>query len=167
MHLPAALILLGSVTALAYVTAECLVESLEGMLHDHPSISKEWITLIIIPIISNAAEHATAVIVATKGKFDLAMSVAVGSSIQIALFVIPTLVLVAWGLGKPLSLLFDPVETIVLFFTVLVVKFSVEDGRSHWLSGLALISVYAMIALAFWNFPDSVRLIQGQPIVCT
>jgi Ca2+:H+ antiporter len=113
MNLPAALALLVLVTVLAYITAENLVDSLEGMVHDHPNISKEWITLIIIPVISNAAEHATAVIVARKGKFDLAMSVAVGSCIQIALFVIPILVLVAWGMGKPLMLLFDPLETIV------------------------------------------------------
>ncbi|TEB27931.1 calcium/proton exchanger [Coprinellus micaceus] len=144
-----------------------LVDSLEGMVHDHPNISKEWITLIIIPIISNAAEHATAVVVARKGKFDLAMSVAVGSCIQIALFVIPLLVLVAWGMGKPLMLLFDPLETIILFFSVLVVKFSIEDGRSHWMSGIALIAVYVMIALSFWNFPDPTRLIQGAPLVCT
>ncbi|KAJ3534843.1 hypothetical protein NMY22_g6742 [Coprinellus aureogranulatus] len=166
MNLPVSLALLVAVTALAYVTAENLVDSLEGMVHDHPNISKEWITLIIIPVISNAAEHATAVIVARKGKFDLAMSVAVGSCIQIALFVIPLLVLVAWGMGKPLMLLFDPLETIILFFSVLVVKFSIEDGRSHWMSGMALIAVYIMIALSFWNFPDPTRLIQGVPLVC-
>jgi len=95
------------------VTAEHLVDSLEGLVAAHPNISKEWITLIVIPIIGNAAEHSTAVIVASKGKFDLAMSVAVGSCIQIALFVIPILVLVAWGMGKPLTLLFDPLETVV------------------------------------------------------
>ncbi|RXW19109.1 hypothetical protein EST38_g6746 [Candolleomyces aberdarensis] len=166
MNLPAAFALLVAVTVFAYITAENLVESLEGLVHDHPNISKEWITLIIIPVISNAAEHATAVIVARKGKFDLAMSVAVGSCIQIALFVIPVLVLVAWGMGKPLTLLFDPLETILLFFSVLLVKFSIEDGRSHWMSGLALISVYVLIALSFWNFPDPVRLIQGQPLFC-
>ena len=80
---------------------------------EHSSVSKEWLTLIVIPIISNAAEHATAVIVARKGKFDLAMAVAVGSCIQIALFVIPLLIMVAWGMGKPLTLLFDPIETMV------------------------------------------------------
>ncbi|KAG2004430.1 calcium ion transporter [Coprinopsis cinerea AmutBmut pab1-1] len=113
LNIPFSLVLLGAVTALAYITAEHLVDSLEGLVRDHPSISKEWITLIIIPVISNAAEHATAVVVARKGKFDLAMSVAVGSCIQIALLVIPLLVLVAWGMDKPLMLLFDPLETIV------------------------------------------------------
>lgn len=131
--------LLVAVTALAYLTAECLVDSLEGLVAAHPSVSTEWITLIIIPVISNAAEHTTAVIVACKGKFDLAMSVAIGSCIQIALFVIPVLVLVAWGMDKPLTLLFDPLETLVLFFSVLLVKFSVEDGRAHWMSGVVLV----------------------------
>ncbi len=99
-------------TGLAYVTAENLVSSLNGLV-ENSDISKEWITLIVIPVISNAAEHATAVVVASKGKFDLAMSVAVGSCIQIALFVVPALVIIAWGMGKPLTLLFDPIETMV------------------------------------------------------
>ena len=88
------------------------MSSLNGLV-EHSDISKEWITLIVIPVISNAAEHATAVVVASKGKFDLAMSVAVGSCIQIALFVVPMLVIIAWGMGKPLTLLFDPIETMV------------------------------------------------------
>ncbi|KAI0744350.1 Sodium/calcium exchanger protein-domain-containing protein [Daedaleopsis nitida] len=159
--------LLVAVTALAYVTAECLVKSLEGLVAQHPGVSTEWITLIVIPIISNAAEHTTAVIVASKGKFDLAMSVAIGSCIQIALFVIPALVLVAWGMDKSLTLLFDPLETLVLFFSVLLVKFSVEDGRAHWMSGVLLVGVYMLITLSFWNFPDSTRTFQGQPLVCT
>ncbi|TFK64541.1 calcium/proton exchanger [Pluteus cervinus] len=164
LNTPMALILLIACTALAYVTADHLVLSLEGLVAAHPSVSKEWITLIIIPIIGNAAEHTTAVVVASKGMFDLAMTVAVGSCIQIALFVIPILVLVAWGLGKPLTLLFDPLETLVLFFSVLLVKFSVEDGRSHWMSGMVLIGTYILIALAFWSFPETVRVLQGQSL---
>ena len=112
MNTPSALLLLVAVTALTYLTAENLVESINGLV-EHSSVNKEWITLIVIPIISNAAEHTTAVVVASKGKFDLAMSVAVGSCIQISLFVIPVLVIVAWGLGKPLTLFFDPLETLV------------------------------------------------------
>lgn len=159
MNTKSALVLLVVVTAFAYLTAEFLVDSLNGLVESHPSISKEWITLIIIPIISNAAEHTTAVVVAHKGKFDLAMSVAVGSCIQIALFVIPLLVIIAWGMGKPLTLLFDSLETLVrlveyhsvlaltlyqtLFLSVLLVKFSIEDGRAHYLSGVALIGMFS------------------------
>lgn len=113
MNNTSAVILLVIVTVLAYVTSEYLVDSLDGMVAAHPKISKEWITLTVIPIISNAAEHTTAVIVASKGKFDLAMSVAVGSCIQISLFVIPFLVLLSWIMGKPLTMLFDPLETLV------------------------------------------------------
>jgi len=102
-----------AVTVLAYITSEILVNSISGLVVDHPGIAKEWITLIIIPIIGNAAEHTTTVVVASKGKFDLAISVAVGSCIQISLFVIPVLVMIAWAMGKPLSLLFDPLETLV------------------------------------------------------
>lgn len=114
MNTPSALLLLAAVTVITYLTAENLVDSVNGLV-EHSTVNKEWITLIVIPIISNAAEHTTAVVVASKGKFDLAMSVAVGSCIQIALFVIPVLVLVAWGLGKPLTLFFDPLETLVCF----------------------------------------------------
>ncbi|ESK91100.1 calcium ion transporter [Moniliophthora roreri MCA 2997] len=166
LNTPTAIFLLVASTALAYETAENLVSSLEGLVAANPSISKEWLTLIIIPIISNAAEHTTAVVVASKGKFDLAMSVAVGSCIQIALFVIPLLVLVAWGMGRPLTLLFDEVETLVLFFSVILVKFSVEDGKSHWMSGVVLVAVYIIIALSFWNFPLTERLVQGQHLSC-
>ena len=112
VNVPVGIGLLVASTALAYITAENLVSSLNGLV-EHTSVSKEWITLIVIPVISNAAEHVTAVVVAHKGKFDLAMNVAVGNCIQIALFVIPVLILVAWGMGKPLTLLFDPIETIV------------------------------------------------------
>ncbi|KAL1747198.1 Sodium/calcium exchanger protein-domain-containing protein [Schizophyllum fasciatum] len=166
------LVLLVVVTVLCYLTAECLVDSLEGLIEAHPNVSREWITLIIIPVISNAAEHTTAVIVACKGKFDLAMSVAIGSCIQIALFVIPVLVLVAWGMDKPLTLLFDPLETLVLFFSVILVKFSVEDGKAHWMSGVVLVGswftgVYFLLALSFWNFPDAPRMLQGRELMCS
>jgi len=164
MNTPSALLLLVAVTVVTYLTAENLVESINGLV-EHSSVNKEWITLIIIPIISNAAEHTTAVVVASKGKFDLAMSVAVGSCIQIALFVIPVLVIVAWGLGKPLTLFFDPLETLCLFLSVLIVKFAIEDGRTHWMSGTALVAVYILIAICFWYYPEPSNQVAG--LVCT
>ncbi|KAJ7474704.1 Sodium/calcium exchanger protein-domain-containing protein [Mycena latifolia] len=167
LNTPAALLVLVATTGLAYLTAEHLVAALEGLVAAHPGVSEKWLTLVVIPVVSNAAEHVTAVVVARKGKFDLAMSVAIGSCIQIALFVVPVLILVAWGMGKPLTLLFDSLETLVLFLSVLLIKFAVEDGRAHWMSGVALIAVYALIALSFWNFPDTVRMVQGQALLCT
>lgn len=155
LNTPVALAVLVASTALTFVTAEHLVSSLSGLTASDPNLSKEFLSLIIIPILSNAAEHATAVVTAAKGKFDLALTVAVGSSVQIALFVVPFLVLLAWGLGKPLSLFFDPLETISLFLTILIVKFCIEDGKSHWMSGLVLLGVYVIIATSFWYFPTS------------
>ncbi|KAK0186888.1 Sodium/calcium exchanger protein-domain-containing protein [Armillaria mellea] len=162
MNLPVSLVVLVICTVLAYFIVEHLVESLDGLASSH----RGWLTLIIIPIISNAAEHTTAVVVARKGKLDLAMHVAVGSSVQIALGVIPGLVLVAWGMGRPLGMVFDPVQTVVLFFAVLLVKFAIEDGRSHYLSGVVLVAVYTLVAVWFWDVPDSGVVVQGVEVGC-
>ncbi|KAK0227331.1 Sodium/calcium exchanger protein-domain-containing protein [Armillaria nabsnona] len=111
-------------------------------------------------------EHTTAVVVARKGKLDLAMHVAVGSSVQIALGVIPGLVLVAWEMDRPLGLVFDPVQTVVLFFAILLIKFAIEDGRSHYLSGVVLMVVYTLVAVWFWDLPDSGVVVQGVDVRC-
>ena len=111
MNVPSIIALLSIAVALVFITAKNLVESLEGMIREHPSIPKGWITLILIPAISNAA--ATAVIVPRMGNVELAMGAAVGSCINIAFLVIPFLVLIAWALDKPLILLFNPLETVV------------------------------------------------------
>ncbi|EIM19153.1 calcium/proton exchanger [Wallemia mellicola CBS 633.66] len=141
-------------TILLYFTCEALVDSIQG-LADSTSASKEWISLIILPIVGNAAEHATAVIAAAKGKQELALAVALGSTVQIAIFVIPLIVLLAWIISKPLTLVFEPMETVVLFLSILLARFAIEDGRSHWLSGCVLLGSYLIIALVFWYFPKS------------
>ncbi|KAF9450381.1 hypothetical protein P691DRAFT_798179 [Macrolepiota fuliginosa MF-IS2] len=133
LNVVSALLLVLASTGLAYLTAEYLVNSPHGLLKAHPNVPKECITLVIIPVVSNTAEHITAVIVATKDKFDLAMSVAVGSCKGIALF--------------PLALLFDPFETVVLFFSVLPAKFPAEYGKAYWMS-----TVYILIALVWQHF---------------
>ena len=141
-------------TILLYFTCEALVDSIQGLANS-TSASKEWISLIILPIVGNAAEHATAVIAAAKGKQELALSVALGSTVQIAIFVIPLVVLIAWMISKPLTLLFEPMETITLFLSVILARFAIDDGRSHWLSGCVLCGSYLIIALVFWYFPKS------------
>lgn len=90
------------ITVLVGVTAEFLVSSINGLVDTHPALSHEWVGLILLPIIGNAAEHLTALVTAYKDKVDLALAVAVGSSIQIALFVIPVTVIIGWIIGKPL-----------------------------------------------------------------
>ncbi|KAH9838413.1 calcium/proton exchanger [Rhodofomes roseus] len=152
LSVPVTIGLLVVVTVLVAVTAEWLVDSIDG-LTDSGHIQKEWVGLILLPIVGNAAEHVTAVTVSVKDKLTLSLGVAVGSSIQIALFVIPFIVILSWIIGKPLTMLFDPFESIVLFLSVLVVNYTVQDGKSNWLEGMILMCLYLIIAVTFWYYP--------------
>lgn len=152
LSLLATVILLVVVTVLVAVTAEWLVDSIDG-LTSGGGISKEFVGVILLPIVGNAAEHVTAVTVAVKDKLTLSMGVAVGSSIQIALFVIPFTVTLGWIIGKPLTLLFDPFESIILFLSVLTVNYVVADGKSNWLEGVLLMGLYIILAVIFWYYP--------------
>lgn len=145
MSKTAATVLLLISTALVAVCAEFLVDAIPAMIDSTP-VSQAFIGLIILPIVSNAAEHVTAVTVAAKNKMDLAIGVSVGSSIQIALFVTPLVVLLGWILDRDMSLYFNLFETISLFVTAFVVNFLVLDGRSNYLEGSLLIAAYVIIA---------------------
>ncbi|KAF8738107.1 hypothetical protein AX14_011867 [Amanita brunnescens Koide BX004] len=152
MNFLTALFLLVMVTVFVAVTAEWLVDSISG-LASTGKIQREFIGVILLPIVGNAAEHVTAVTVSVKDKLNLSLGVAVGSSIQIALFVIPFIVVLGWILGKPMSLLFDPYESIALFLSVLTVNYVVQDGKSNWLEGIILMCLYVILALTFWFYP--------------
>ncbi|KAA1082381.1 hypothetical protein PGT21_001626 [Puccinia graminis f. sp. tritici] len=149
-----AIILLGLSTALVGVTSEWLVDSINGITRTGV-ISEAWVGLILLPIVGNAAEHLTAVSVSVKDKLDLSMAVAVGSSIQIALFVVPLLVILGWIMDKPLTLLFDPFESITLFLSVLIVNYTIQDGRANWIEGFILMCVYVIVAVAFFFYPSN------------
>ncbi|SJX62190.1 related to VCX1-Vacuolar Ca++/H+ exchanger [Sporisorium reilianum f. sp. reilianum] len=153
MNMTAVIITLVVVTCLIGVTSEWLVTAI-NVVTSTGAITRTWIGLILLPIASNATEHLAAVIFAWKNKIQMASSIAIGSSIQIALFVIPLLVLVAWMGDKPLTLLFDPFATILLFLTVLIVNFAIADNRSNYLEGFVLIMVYLIVALTVWFVPD-------------
>lgn len=146
--------LLVVVTVLVAVTAEFLLDSITGVT-ETGHISKEFVGIILLPIVGNAAEHATAVTVSVKDKLNLSLGVAVGSSIQIALFVIPFIVTLAWILKKPLTLLFDPYESVAMFLSVLTVNYVVQDGKSNWLEGFILMCLYLILAVTFWFYPGS------------
>ncbi|GAA6004703.1 uncharacterized protein JCM10292_002484 [Rhodotorula paludigena] len=146
-----AMLLLVVVTVITGVTAEWLVSSIEGLV-ETGGVSEQFVALILLPLVGNAAEHVTAVTVATKNKLDLSMSVAIGSSIQIALFVIPILILLGWCIGQPLTFYFDEFETLVLFISVVGVNWAIADGRTNWLEGLVLMVIYVIIALVFWYY---------------
>ena len=132
-------------TGLVALCGEALVGSIPEMV-EQSSISHAFIGLIVLPIVGNAAEHVTAVMVARKNKMDLAIGVAVGSSIQIALFITPITVIVGWCLGREMTLYFNLFETVCLFVTAFVVNFLVLDGRSNYLEGALLIASYVIIA---------------------
>jgi len=148
-------VLLVIVTVVVAVTAEFLVSSIDGLTEANHGISKEFVGIILLPIVGNAAEHLTAVAVSVKDKLTLSLGVAVGSSIQIALFVVPFIVTLGWILGKPLTLLFDPYESIVLFLAVITVNYCVQDGKSNWLEGMILMCLYIILAVTFWFYPGS------------
>lgn len=132
-----ALCLLLGVTAITGVTAEFLVDSVNG-LTETTSISKEFVGLILFPLVGNATEHVAAVTVSVKDKLNLSMAIAVGSSIQVSLFILPLLVLIGWMIGQPMSLFFDVFETITLAISLLLVNFAISDGRTNYLEGYVL-----------------------------
>lgn len=155
MNLPTTIGLMVVTAVVVGVTAEFMVSSINGLVAANPALSAEFVGLILLPIVSNAAEHFTAVSVSVKDKIDLSIAVAVGSSIQVAMFVIPVVQLLAWCIGKPMTMLFDPFEAVVLFFSVLIVNQTLADGRSNWMEGVVLMLLYLLIAIAFWckSFP--------------
>ncbi|HEV7364801.1 MAG TPA: calcium/proton exchanger [Gemmatimonadales bacterium] len=110
-------------------------------------LTQTFLGLIIIPIIGNAAEHATAVLVARKGKMDLALQIALGSSTQVALLVAPILVFAGVVLGREMTLVFTPFEVIALGMATIVTAIITLDGESHWFEGVQLLAVYGMLAV--------------------
>ncbi|KAG6014557.1 hypothetical protein E4U54_005113 [Claviceps lovelessii] len=160
----AAGIVLVVVTILVAICADYLVGSIDDIV-ESANISKAFIGLILIPIVGNAAEHVTAVVVALRDKMDLAMGVAIGSSIQIALGVTPFLVIVGWIIGQPMSLRFETFETVAFAVSVLVVTYTVQDGKSNYLEGAMLLGLYVIIAVAFYATPsgafDKTALLSG------
>lgn len=137
------------VSLLISLSSNCFVNSIEAVTRTS-GISESFIGVILIPVVANAAEHLTAITVAIKNKPDLTMAVAVGSSTQIALFMVPFSVLAGWALGVPMTLAFSKVSVAVLTFSILIVLGVVQDGKSNWLEGIMLITAYCIIAITFW-----------------
>ena len=152
VNLPFWIFILLLVTIAVAVESELLVDSLE-VATSELGLSRLFTGVILLPIIGNAAEHATAVTVAMKDKMDLSVSVAVGSSMQIALFVAPVLVIAGWVIGQPMDLNFNPFELVAVAVAVLIANSISSDGESNWLEGSLLIATYAVVALAFFFHP--------------
>ncbi|KAG0762754.1 hypothetical protein G6F57_003155 [Rhizopus arrhizus] len=161
-QLPAwmAIALLLVVTVLVGVCAEFLVSAIEDVTEAW-GISETFVGLILLPIVGNAAEHLTAVTCALKNKMDLALGVAVGSSMQIALLVTPLMVIIGWGMNVEMSLYFNIYETAILFIAVIMVNYLIMDGESNWLEGLMLVAIYIVIAISFYYYPDEANSSTG------
>jgi len=132
--------------------SEILVRQVEPVVAGL-GVSEFFLGVILVPIIGNIAEHLVAVTVARKNQMSLAVEIAIGSSLQVALFVVPFLVFVSLAMGNPLSLVFNPFELIALIGGVLITAFVAGDGESNWLEGAELTALYLIMALAFYFLP--------------
>mmetsp|Transcript_4979 Transcript_4979/g.15714 ORF Transcript_4979/g.15714 Transcript_4979/m.15714 type:complete len:373 (-) Transcript_4979:567-1685(-) len=154
-----AIIWLTVITVVIALLSEYMVDALEGAAEGW-GVPDLFLGTIIIPIVGNAAEHAAAIIFAVKNKMELAIGIAVGSSIQIALFCVPVLVLSAWFLDTPLSLNFQPFETGVLLVTIILVGFTILNGESSWLIGVMLVVAYCSLSAAFFVHVDPPEVLE-------
>ncbi|UZR27408.1 calcium/proton exchanger [Methylococcus mesophilus] len=145
------LILLGA-TALVAWMSELLVGAVEHAAHDL-GMTNVFIGVILVAIVGNAAEHSTAVMMAAKNHMDLAMNIAIGSSIQIALFVAPLLVFAGYLMGQPMDLVFSTFEVVAVAIAVAAVVLIAMDGESNWMEGVNLLAVYVILAIAFYFLP--------------
>lgn len=147
------LLLLAACTVAVAACSEYLVDSIEGVSIDY-GVPKAFIGLILLPIVGNAAEHITAVHAAARGKMDLALSIAVGSSTQVAVFIVPFAVLVGWIMDKEMSLDFNVFQAAVFVLAVFLTSSVLQDGATHWLEGAILVAIYIHIAIICWFIPD-------------
>jgi len=147
-----AIVVLLVAAGLIGLVSEWLVQAVEATAEAF-GMTEVFVGVILVAIVGNAAEHSTAVLVARKNQMDLAMHIAVGSSIQIALFVAPVLVFVSYAFGQPLDLLFTDFEVLAVVASVAVLNLVALDGEANWLEGVQLLAVYLVLALAFFFLP--------------
>ncbi len=135
------------------VMSEFLVGTLDSVT-ERFGLSQFFVGIILVPIIGNVAEHMVAVQVSLKNQMDLSLSIALGSSLQIALLVAPLLVFVSLALGNPLTLEYNHPEIIAMIAASIIAALVAIDGRSNWLEGAMLLVVFAMLALGFYFLPE-------------
>jgi Ca2+:H+ antiporter len=147
----AGVVLLVAAAATAWVS-EILVHALEPTIASW-GVSEVFAGVILIPIVGNIAEHLVGVQLAWRNKMDFSLLVSIGSSLQVALFVAPVLVLLSHLVGTPLDLVFTQLELVTVALGVVLVALIALDGESNWLEGAELVAVYLIVALAFFFFP--------------
>ena len=140
-------------TILVALMSEALVGAVEGA-RQALGFSEVFVGVVVVAIIGNAAEHSTAVLMAMRNKMDLSMGIAIGSSIQIALFVAPVLIFASYAFGHPLDLEFTLPEIAAAIGSVFIVGQVAGDGESNWLEGIQLLSFYIVLAIFFYFLPE-------------
>merc|ERR1712176_156787 len=144
-------------TLVVAFSSELLIGSLEGVVEE-AGISQHFIGIILLPIVGNACEHASAIRFAIMDKPGLSIGIAVGSSTQISLFVVPFSVLTGWIIQQPMDLNFGSLNTTVMSISVIVVLSVVVDGMANWLQGYLLMSGYFIIAVLYWHLPNDLKV---------
>ncbi|HNE84949.1 MAG TPA: cation transporter, partial [bacterium] len=139
-------------TAFVALMSEFLVGAVEHTAKTF-GMTDVFVGVILVAIIGNAAEHSTAVLVSAKNQMDLAMNIAIGSSIQIALFVAPVLVFGSYFFGQPMDLIFTTFEVLAIALSVAVLALVTMDGESNWMEGVQLLAVYVILGIAFYYLP--------------
>ncbi len=145
-------VLLGA-TAFVALISEFLVGAIESA-RESLGLTEVFVGVIVVAIIGNAAEHSSAILMAMRNKMDIAIGIAVGSSLQIALFVAPLLVFASYLFGTPMDLEFTVPEVVAVVASIIIVEQISSDGESNWIEGLQLLSVYAVLAILFYFLPD-------------
>jgi Ca2+:H+ antiporter len=157
---PKAITILALATLLVAFMSELLVGSVEAA-RESLGLTEVFVGVIIVAIIGNAAEHSTAVLAALKNQVDLSLGIAIGSSLQIALFVTPVLLFASYLFGRPMNLEFSLPEIAAVALAVWIVAEISGDGECNWLEGVQLLSVYLIIAILFFFLPEPAHVQNG------
>ena len=147
---PLSLAILGGATGGMVIISELLVDSIIPFV-ETTGLSQVFIGLILIPIFSNVVDHIVAINVAMKNKMDLSLTISVGSAAQIACMVLPAIVLIGLMMGKPLGMLFTPIELISLAVGLFLMIPVLLDGESNWLEGAQLLTCYLVLAIVLFG----------------
>jgi len=148
-------LVLAGATALIPWMSEILVGSVQSAA-DAIGMTRIFVGVIVVAVVGNAAEHSTAVMMALKNRMELSLGIAIGSSLQIALFVAPVLVILSHWVGpRPMDLVFTPAEVLAVFVAVMITGQIASDGETNWLEGVQLLAVYLILAIVFYFLPDA------------
>jgi len=140
-------------TAAVAMLSEFLVGTIENV-RDSVGLTEVFVGVIVVAIVGNAAEHSSAILMAMKDKMDLTVGIAIGSSLQIALFVAPVLIFLSYLFGRPMDLEFTMPEVVSVVASVYILFQISGDGETNWIEGIQLLSVYVILGILFFYLPE-------------